>query len=197
VRELISSILLSLDPKVIPQACDKIIETALKIRGQYLPRLKIVRDDRLPEPRLGTFASWHPGLGHVRPGPSPEEWVKDYEYHLPVYVFDHGTLTISIIPFTFDWESGFAGYMATDERRAANWYGDVPYDREEVLRTLAEEVAEYDYYLRGSAWGYVYKDEVMWGFTGDTLTQTGLMGELVTLGLGVEEIERAWEERDQ
>jgi hypothetical protein len=88
-------------------------------------------------------------------------------YALPIYMYDHGGVTISTNPFSCGWDSGQVGYIYMSKEKA----------REEAytdpLAILENEVTTMDSYLRGEVFGYVVYDaegqelDSCWGYLGD------------------------------
>jgi hypothetical protein len=118
---------------------------------------------------------------HTYPKPSSREaWLDEYKERyiertlaehyviLPLYLYDHGGITISTGRFSCPWDSGQVGfiYMTMDTARE-NWLNstDKPDEetREAATRCLLAEVEEYDQFLTGEVYGYiverVYYDE--------------------------------------
>ena len=58
----------------------------------------------------------------------------------PLYLYDHGGITISMAPFTCPWDSGQVGFIYAERKDRAE---------EEILEAFSKEVEEYDNYLRG------------------------------------------------
>src|SRR5580692_11428356 len=88
--------------------------------------IKILPDNDAVSPRtwhnLGTMACWHTryNLGDIQPKQSSEEWLADNapkgSVVLPLYLYDHGGITMSTGPFLCPWDSGQVGYIvATPE----------------------------------------------------------------------------------
>lgn len=155
-------------------------------------KIKIVRDDSPESPRewdnLCTMEYAHPRyiLGDKWYSPAMagyDSW-EDYEYYLekqgylflPLYIYDHGGVTMKTTPFGDVWDSGRVGtiYARRDEilkriggkamsRARRQWAYDV----------MRSEVDEFDTYLRGEVYGYIIEDEEgnqldsCWGFYGE------------------------------
>jgi len=88
-------------------------------------------------------------------------------YALPIYMYDHGGVTISTSPFGCRWDSGQVGYIYISKEKAkAEGLTD-------PLATLENEVTLMDSYLRGEVFGYQVYDaegdelDSCWGFIGD------------------------------
>ncbi|WP_223821863.1 hypothetical protein [Paenibacillus peoriae] len=80
---------------------------------------------------------------------------------LPVYLYDHGNLTISTTPFHCPWDSGQIGYVYVSNKKIREEY-DVKRItknlRLQVLSILQNEVEIYDHYLRGDVYKFILKD---------------------------------------
>ena len=71
---------------------------------------------------------------------------------LPLYLYDHSGITISVNPFSCHWDSGQIGYIYTTKERI---------DKEELTEERAKEillneVKIYDQYLTGDIFRYKY-----------------------------------------
>lgn len=80
----------------------------------------------------------------------------------PLYLFDHGGISISTGPFGCRWDSGQVGFAyVTREALEANWSKESVAAMSEAKRVdtarrvIEAEVTEYDAYLRGAVYGYV------------------------------------------
>jgi len=79
---------------------------------------------------------------------------------LPLYLYDHGGITMSTSAFGCAWDSGQVGWIHCTKGRAREWFGSD--DEARILRALKGEVEEYDQYLRG----YVFEVVVYKGACG-------------------------------
>ena len=80
---------------------------------------------------------------------------------LPLYLYDHGGMTMSTAGFNCPWDSGMVGIIYCPRERALGEYSSKRLTktiRERVVRALTSEVEEYDKYLTGDVWGYVIED---------------------------------------
>lgn len=130
--------------------------------------VKIVRDDDPPNPRidydhLGTMACWHKRykLGDVQPKEDPEAWLRDNapkgSIVLPLYLYDHGGITISASAFSCRFDSGHVGYIICPLEKILEFFNIEKINPEavdQVTKILLSEVKEYDDYLTGNVWGY-------------------------------------------
>ena len=119
-------------------------------------------------------------LGHFQPA-TPEECMEMIKeqgtklFLLPLYMYDHGSITISLQPFNCRWDSGQLGWvLVTKERvkKIMGWKRITSKRKERVMKFIESEVKMYDDYLRGDVYYYeVYKDEELhnscWGYIGD------------------------------
>ena len=82
----------------------------------------------------------------------------DEDYQLPLYVYDHGGITISTTPFNCQWDSGCIGYIYVTQDRIKEEYGIEEVDEEHADRAmniLRNEIEIYDKYIRGEVYGVV------------------------------------------
>ncbi len=82
---------------------------------------------------------------------------------LPLYLYDHSGLRMSVGGFSCPWDSGQVGWIyASREDVLKNWGWKVltKERRERAERLLKSEVEEYDQFLCGDAWGWaVYETD--------------------------------------
>lgn len=78
---------------------------------------------------------------------------KDNIFYLPLYLYDHSGITMSIKPFNCGWDSGQVGYIYITKKRAEEEGLSDPY------KTLEHEVKEYNHYLVGNCYGYTIEDK--------------------------------------
>lgn len=107
---------------------------------------------------------------------------------LPLYLYDHGGITISTTPFSSYWDTSFLGWIyATQEKideLGEDWQTD-----EKVEEVLRGEIETYDQYLRGDVYGFrVVKltkckccdhvseeeEEAVWGYYGSDCAKNGV-----------------------
>jgi hypothetical protein len=98
------------------------------------------------------------------------DWIeanKDTIYYLPLYLYDHGNITISTSPFSCRWDSGQVGFIYITKEKAEAEGINEPYE------ALEAETKEYDYYLRGDTYGVRILDsegemlDSQFGYLGD------------------------------
>ena len=70
----------------------------------------------------------------------------------PLYLYDHGGITISAGAFSCPWDSGQVGWQyITDKALADEWNGD----EAKALKYMDATLETYDDYLRGNVHGYI------------------------------------------
>jgi hypothetical protein len=105
---------------------------------------------------------------------------------LPLYLYEHGGMTMSTGGFTDPWDSGQVGWGYVTAS-AAEKFGCIPgksfknretgkrerYTKKFFEEAIRSEVKVYDSYLTGECYGYIIEDEEgnfidsCWGFLGD------------------------------
>jgi len=173
---------------------------------------------------LGVMATWHRGyrLGDAQPKCDPQEWHDDADnvpegsVVLPLYLMDHGGLSMSTGDYGDRWDSGRVGWIVAtpDKIRECHMLAadaEITAEiRASAERTLKSEVAEYSDYLEGNVWGYVIEsthlcnecnakvhdgdDDSCWGFIGSDKSTLDAMKEHVDAKHHVA-LEAAWEVR--
>ena len=132
-------------------------------RGEY--RLRISYDMFPPNPReewenLGIMLCGHRkyNLGDEQLKAADFDSWADVEAYIreelggievmPLYLYDHGGITISTKPFSDPWDSGQVGYIFTTAEQLEKF--GTP--RDKVRDALLSEVKTYDAYLRGDVY---------------------------------------------
>lgn len=152
---------------------------------------EIIRDEDSENPRTewdnATYmACWHKryDLGDdLKNQPCPNDpedftkWAKSVKaLYLPLYLYDHGGITMSTGSFGDRWDSGQVGWIYITRGMILKEWGwkNLTKKRVEFLEhCMSDDVKVYDQYLTGDVWGYVIKDEEggeldsCWGFYGD------------------------------
>jgi len=165
--------------------------------------LNIFQDMSPESPRewgnLGTMMCFHKRLTlgddhNIEPDnyASFEEMIKDNsdigDVTLPLYLYNHGDLSISTEPFNCRWDSGQIGYITVSKDKLIKEFGTCMPETHKIVTYLENEVKVYDQYLRGETYGYtitkeetcslghVHKEELdsCWGFFGTDLAENGL-----------------------
>lgn len=73
----------------------------------------------------------------------------------PVYLYDHGGITIKTTPFSCRWDSSQVGYVFITKDSINSIYGNNVKLTDEDLNNLIEAyIHEYDCYIRGKVYGY-------------------------------------------
>ena len=94
---------------------------------------------------------------------------KNGDIVLPLYIYDHSGITISLYPFSCPWDSGQVGFVIVRREKMLREFGGKKFSKalkDKALKLAEGEVETYDKYLRGEVYGYVvndYKDSC-WGF---------------------------------
>lgn len=106
---------------------------------------------------------------------------------LPLYLYDHGGITMNTTGFHCPWDSGQVGFIVAPVPiiRAAFGVKRVTAKvRKQAIDSLKAEVEVYDYYLRGEVYGYTLSDadgntvESVSGFYGSDVSKNGMMDGL-------------------
>ena len=74
---------------------------------------------------------------------------------LPLYLFDHGGITISTQPFYCPWDGGQVGYFYVTHNELRREFGKQRVSkklRESAKKIMQSIVRDYDYYIRGEVW---------------------------------------------
>jgi hypothetical protein len=150
-------------------------------------RLRIVHDEDPQDPRewdnLGTMVCWHRryDLGDEQPSEYPGEYQDGLPPHvaLPLYLYDHGGITMRTTNFSCGWDSGQVGFIYVPIAKVKAEYGWkvlTAKRRAQIEQYLRNEVQTYDHYLTGNVYGFELEkqvagewepDESCWGFFGD------------------------------
>ena len=84
---------------------------------------------------------------------------------LPLYLYDHSGLRIKVGSFSGQlpqgharFDSGQVGFIYTTKERAEN-FGFEDKSEEELEKMLKDEVKEYDHYLSGNVYRYIYYED--------------------------------------
>ena len=125
---------------------------------------------------LGVINCFHKryNLGEAHSFSEPQElidWIEanqDKIYYLPLYMYEHGNITISATPFQCRFDSGQIGFIYITKELAEAEGIKKPYD------LLAHEIKVYDHYLKGETYGAMILDQSgevidsQFGYLGDT-----------------------------
>lgn len=72
-----------------------------------------------------------------------------------VYGYSHGGKTISLSPFSCQWDSGLIGYAIVSKEKAREWCGIKRLSKKKIgaiFKDLEEEIKEHDHILQGNVW---------------------------------------------
>lgn len=133
----------------------------------------ITHDECADSPRtwdnVGTVALHTRAARHYRFGDETldaeylQELISSGEYlHLPIYLYDHGGITISTARFQCRWDSACVGIIyvkRSDLPAIAQQWGHTPWTDEQVLDILQSEIAVLDQYLTGDIYHYRIEDD--------------------------------------
>lgn len=161
--------------------------------------IKIFIDENAFSPRendnLGTMICFHKrynigDVGHQFKSSDYSSWeelekdlvANGYAVILPIYMYDHGGVTISTSPFSCRWDSGQVGYIAVKKKKLYEEYGVKRLTKKIIdiaEGVLKAEIEEYDNYLQGNVYGFISYEEgeevdSCWGFIGDNFEENGL-----------------------
>lgn len=116
---------------------------------------------------------------------------------LPLYLYDHSGLSMSVGSFSCPWDSGQVGYIyMTRETILDNWGGKILTKaiKQKAIDSMTATVTEYDSYLTGDVYGVChelfvnvgtdrepewesYDEEACWGFYGSDYVEQEMVGE--------------------
>jgi hypothetical protein len=104
------------------------------------------------------------------------EAVRNGDIVLPLYMYDHSGITISLSPFSCPWDSGQVGFVQVPKKKIIEEFGKkifTPALKKRAMKIAEGEVKTLDDYLRGNVYGYVITDkdgeeiDSCWSFFGD------------------------------
>lgn len=102
----------------------------------------------------------------------------------PLYIYDHGDITISLHPFGDPWDSGQVGFVFVPRKQVCEvmgWKIVTKKRREWLMKQVELEIKVYDQYLRGECYGYEVEDDndesidSCGGFLGSDHEKSGLL----------------------
>lgn len=154
--------------------------------------LEIHYDECNESPRewdnLGTMACFHSRYSLGDDHKYDMEYITRLENNpkyisLPLYIYDHGGVTMNTTGYSCPWDSGKVGIIFVSKEQVRKEYGwkRITKAREKTIEGyLAGEVSTYDEYLIGNVYGFIsYKDgeevDSCWGFYGDEHEKSGLL----------------------
>ena len=92
-----------------------------------------------------------------------EAYINKHFVILPLYLFDHSGLSMSVKPYGCPWDSGEIGFIYVDTESK---------EYDDLVAGLTAEVETYNQYLQGDVWGYTIENpagdvtDSCWGFYG-------------------------------
>ena len=91
---------------------------------------------------------------------------------LPLYMFDHSGITISLSPFSCRWDSGQVGFVQIPRKTMISEFGKKIFTqklKKRALEIAQHEVSELDSYITGEVYGFVIDDDKdsCYGYLGD------------------------------
>ena len=133
-------------------------------------------DPRKFHENLGFMACFHKryNLGDKHNFNEPQDlldWIeanKDKIYYLPLYIYEHGNITIKTSPFSCRFDSGQVGFIYMTKETAEKEGITEPYE------ALEAEVKTYDAYISGETYGAMILDsnndlvDSQFGYIGDS-----------------------------
>ncbi len=90
---------------------------------------------------------------------------------MPLYLYDHSGITISLSPFSCRWDSGQVGFVIVRKEKMLRELSAKRFTKSlknKALKIAQGEVETYDQYLRGEVYGYKIDGDgdSCWGFYG-------------------------------
>ena len=113
---------------------------------------------------------------------SKKEAKRNNDIILPLYMYDHGGITISLSPFSCPWDSGQVGIVIIRRKKMLEEFSAKIFHKslkQKAMEIAKAEVKELDQYVRGDVYGYKVIDkedkevESCWGWYG----MTGIVDE--------------------
>jgi len=140
-------------------------ETLLETRRSGNRVLKVYYDDDPVSPRessnLGIMVCDHPRLNlgdvQIKSQEEYDEHLKKAAVALPLYIYEHGNVSISTGPNPFDaqgWDTSRIGTIYTTKERIRECFGDDVPSREKLEEHLRGELEVYTQYLNGEVYRY-------------------------------------------
>lgn len=141
---------------------------AIKVDNYKRFKIEYWMDDYSDDPRnwddLSVMACFtrNYNLGNKHSFSSPDdlhEFLKDNEkniVYLPIYIYDHGNITIKSSPFSCTWDSGKIGYIyAYKDKLIESGFKD----EKAMMDYLESEIKIYDDYIQGNCYGFSIYDK--------------------------------------
>lgn len=100
-----------------------------------------------------------------------QEAEKNGDIVLPLYLYDHSGITISLSPFSCPWDSGQVGFVIIRREKMLSEFSARKFSKSlkaKALKIAQSEVETYDQFLRGEVYGYKIDDngDSCWGYYG-------------------------------
>jgi len=100
-----------------------------------------------------------------------QEAKKQGDVVLPLYIYDHSGITISLTPFSCPWDSGQVGFVVVRREKMLKEFSAKKFTKtlkDKALQIAESEVQIYDQFLRGEIFGYKIDGDgdSCWGFYG-------------------------------
>ncbi len=144
----------------------KRVKGKLAFRVSYDSDIQNPRKDALP---MTTVVSWSKkySFSDTDEFKTPEDFletVRESDTLRPLYMYDHGGISLSMGGFSCPWDSGQVGFvLATPEQVHAE--GLDPNDTEAVERRMKSDVEELSQYINGEVYAVsvheIYKEQIL------------------------------------
>ena len=93
---------------------------------------------------------------------------KNGDIIVPLYLYDHGGITISLTPFSCPWDSGQVGFVQVPRKKMLEEFGKknfTPKLKVKALEIAESEIETLDRYVKGEVYGYIIdEDGGCWGY---------------------------------
>jgi len=100
-----------------------------------------------------------------------QEAVANGDMVLPLYMYEHGGITISLSPFSCPWDSFQVGFVQIPRKKVIEEFSNsgknfTPKLKKRALEVAKGEVKTLDSYVRGEVYGYVVDEDgdSCWGY---------------------------------
>ncbi len=137
--------------------------------------------------RLSDFVNWERAsqLIDAKVDELVEKVVRDGYIMLPLYLYDHSSITMSTGPFSCVQDSCQVGWIICDNETIKREFNG---DRDLAEKCLKAEVSTYDEYLTGNVYGFIVEEgndddgweetDSCWGFFGSDVRTNGMADHL-------------------
>lgn len=156
-------------------------------------KVTVIQDPYPVNPRewdnFGTMVCWYRNyaLGDKHNFSSHadfEKWAKVNKILMsPIYAHEHSGITISLTPFSCQWDSGQVGWIYCERQKILKDFGWNRINQQRKLKIIEifkQEIKTYDQYLTGDVWGFEIEDpngnfiDSCWGFYGCDPKENGM-----------------------